>query len=381
MEQISSVIGSAYDAALDPALWPDAVEQACRLLDCFQGAIGAFDFLQEGANLQIQWGYEPHYWQSFLDHYHRTNPAIPTVLRSKTGEVYSFGTAGDDFDYEAFYASAHYKEWVEPQGQVDAVWVTLDKTGWGIAALTCVRHQSVGFASETELRRMRLIAPHFRRAILIGKVIDLHKVEAAAFAETIGGLATAVFMVNALGGLVHANPSGEAMLAAEDPVRLAQGALTAIDQRAQGALASVFAAASSGDAAMETGGVAVPLVGKGGDHFTAHVLPLTAGARRQAGASFAAVAALFVRNATIDLSAAIGAATQLYGFTPTEVRVLRAVIEVGGVEPVASMLGMSKWTAKTHLASLFEKTGARRQAELVKLIAGFDNPVRPPRKR
>jgi hypothetical protein len=85
---------------------------------------------------------------------------------------------------------------------------------------------------------MRLIAPHFRRAFLIGKAIDLHKVEAAAFAETISGLATAVFLLNAGGGLVHANPSAEAMLLAEDPVRVSRGLLIAFDERAHKALPS-----------------------------------------------------------------------------------------------------------------------------------------------
>ena len=35
-----------------------------------------------------------------------------------------------------------------------------------------------------------------------------------------------------------------------------------------------------------------------------------------------------------------------------------------------------KRTVQTHLAHLFEKTGSRRQADLVKLIAGYDTPVR-----
>jgi DNA-binding CsgD family transcriptional regulator len=30
---------------------------------------------------------------------------------------------------------------------------------------------------------------------------------------------------------------------------------------------------------------------------------------------------------------------------------------------------------KTHLGRLFEKTGTSRQADLVKLVAGFSNPL------
>jgi hypothetical protein len=52
---------------------------------------------------------------------------------------------------------------------------------------------------------------------------------------------------------------------------------------------------------------------------------------------------------------------------------LFAIIEVGGVSEVAEVLGIGEGTVKTHLHHLFEKTGASRQAELVKLVAGYAN--------
>ena len=295
--------------------------------------------------------------------------------------LFPSGRFGDQFDYAAFYASEHYREWVAPQGQIDGIQATLEKTASGIAILSGIRHERAGYAGEREFRRMRLIAPHFRRAVLIGKIIEMQQVQVAAFAETISGLAAGVFLVNAHGDLVHANPSGEAMLAAADPVQLSHGTLIAIDRRASSTLAGAIAAAGSGDAAAAPAATAMALAGRHGDHFTAHVLPLAAGARREAGAHFAAVAALFVRKASFDLAAAIDAATQLYGFTPAEVRVLRAVIEVGGVAPVAALLDLSRSTVQTHLEHLFTKTGTRRQADLVKLIAGYHSPARPPRQK
>jgi DNA-binding CsgD family transcriptional regulator len=45
------------------------------------------------------------------------------------------------------------------------------------------------------------------------------------------------------------------------------------------------------------------------------------------------------------------------------------------VPEVAEALGVSATTVKTHLARLFEKTSTRRQAELVKLVAAFTNPL------
>jgi DNA-binding CsgD family transcriptional regulator len=67
---------------------------------------------------------------------------------------------------------------------------------------------------------------------------------------------------------------------------------------------------------------------------------------------------------------------KLYRLTPSELRVLGAVIDVGGVSAVAEALGISEATVKTHLQHLFEKTGLRRQTDLVKLIASHADPLR-----
>jgi DNA-binding CsgD family transcriptional regulator len=42
---------------------------------------------------------------------------------------------------------------------------------------------------------------------------------------------------------------------------------------------------------------------------------------------------------------------------------------------VAETLGIGESTVKTHLKRLYEKTGTRRQAELVKLYAGYTSPL------
>jgi DNA-binding CsgD family transcriptional regulator len=105
------------------------------------------------------------------------------------------------------------------------------------------------------------------------------------------------------------------------------------------------------------------------------VLPLTSGSRRKAGVSYAAAATVFVQRAAPDLRSPPEAVCHAFQLTPTELRVLFAIIEVGGAPEVAEVLGISEATVKWHLRHLFEKTGTHRQAELVKLVAGFSNPL------
>ncbi|MDO9062287.1 MAG: helix-turn-helix transcriptional regulator, partial [Bradyrhizobium sp.] len=64
-----------------------------------------------------------------------------------------------------------------------------------------------------------------------------------------------------------------------------------------------------------------------------------------------------------------------FKLTPTELRVLLAIVEVGGVPEVATALGVADTTVRTHVNRLFEKTGVKRQADLVKLVAGYATPL------
>ena len=66
---------------------------------------------------------------------------------------------------------------------------------------------------------------------------------------------------------------------------------------------------------------------------------------------------------------------QAYKLTPTELRVLLGSVEVGGVPETAVALGVAESTIKTHLGNLFVKTGTGRQADLVKIVAGFATPL------
>jgi DNA-binding CsgD family transcriptional regulator len=48
--------------------------------------------------------------------------------------------------------------------------------------------------------------------------------------------------------------------------------------------------------------------------------------------------------------------------------------DTGGIRDIARLLHLSEATVCTHLRRLFEKTGVRRQVDLVKLIADLSSP-------
>jgi DNA-binding CsgD family transcriptional regulator/PAS domain-containing protein len=372
-EQLSTLIGGIYDAALDTTLWVDVLRKTRAFIGGWAIALSWKDAVAKRGGCQFDEGnLVPPYRQLYFDKYVKLDPCTTGQFFAEIGEPIA---TADLIPYEEFLQTRFYNEWVRPQGLVDGAIAVLDKSATNFSFLALFRHQRDGRFGAEARRRMRLVVPHFQRAVLIGQVIDLAKAEAASLADTLDGVSAGMFLVDATGRIVHANGAGHVMLDAADVVHAKAGRLMVNDPQADQALADTFATAGNGDAAVGIKGVCVPLVARGGERHVAHVLPLTSGARRRAGASYAAVAALFVHKAALATPSPPEAIAKAYKLTPMELRVLLAVVEVGGVPEVAEALGIAETTVRTHLQQTYHKTGTNRQADLVKLVAAFSNPL------
>jgi DNA-binding CsgD family transcriptional regulator len=371
-EQLSQLIGDVYDAALDPSLWSDVVGKAGH----FVGGSGAAIFSKSptagSGTVYYDSGVDPHYRQLYFDKYVKLDP-------STTGHYFADVeqpvAVEDHMPYREFLETRFYKEWARPQGLVDFVSAVLDKSVTSAAMFGVFRSESEGIVDDETRRRMRLIVPHIRRSVLVGRLIDLKSAEAASLADTLDGLSAAMCLVDAAGRIVDANTACHVILDAGDFLSVIGGRIVASDAKIDQAFRELFAAAGSGDAAVGTQGIALPLRAQDGSHHVVHVLPLTSGARRLAGIAYSATVALFIRKVTTEAPSAPEIIARAYNLTPTELRVLLAIVEVGGVPEVAAALGVAESTVRTHLGNLFLKTGAGRQADLVKIAAGFATPL------
>jgi DNA-binding CsgD family transcriptional regulator len=370
---ISLLIGDIYDAVCDPSLWIRVLGGAAQFVGAQAGALLWRNAVSRSADVVHTFGIEAPYAQSYAERYAKLDPTTTPMFLREVGEVVN---TTDLVPYSEFRGTRFYKEWAQPQGLIDQVQANLDKSATSFVHLSFWRNSDNGMVDEAARERMRLIVPHLRRAVLVGNLIDYRTAEAATFGDALDGIGAGLFFVDASGRIVHANASGHAMLADGALLRVNAGRLAPNDVNAEQGLYEIFSMAESGDdAALGTRGVAVPLIARDGEHYVAHVLPLAAGARRQAGAAYTAVAAVFVHKAALDMPSLQEVIAKLYKLTPTELRVLFAIVQVGGAPEVAEAMGISHSTVKTHLRRLFAKTGTDRQAELVKLVAAYANPL------
>jgi DNA-binding NarL/FixJ family response regulator len=378
LEDVLSLVGEIYDAAVDPSLWPRALDRIRLFVPGDLCMLISEDAFSSRGKVHYASREEPEWMRAYFDKYIYLNPVlVPAILNTKVGDIISAWTY---VPYEEYEKSQFHREWVSAKDYVDVVSSVLEKSPTSHAVLTVLRHRDQGLADAEAYRRVNLIAPHVRRAVAISRMIELKTIESEFLKETLDGLPAAILLVGHDARIHVANASARARLEATTLLAEVKGALAVRDADGQQAVRAAIAAAAQGDKALGTSGITIPLKDQSNERFVATVLPLTSGARRGLSASYNADAAIFIRKAELEMTSPLAALAEAYGLTQREISVLMAVVEVGGVPAVAAMLGLSNGTVKTYLKSIFRKTGARRQADLIKLVAGMANPFANPTK-
>ena len=373
INEASSLIGDIYDAAMDPALWRNALSKVAAFVGGPAAGLYTKDAsTRTGGVYYDDGGIDPYYVQLYFEKYIKLDPSTSAHFFAEIGEPMA---TEDVMPYDEFVETRFYKEWAKPQQLVDCLNVPLERSQTNVAMFGVFRHERDGLADTEARNRIRLLAPHVRRAVVVSRLIERKTAEAATLALALDGISAGMFLVDSESRLVHANTAGHALLQDGGHLQVSAGRLVAVDAEADHLFRDLFAAAGGGDESLGVMGISLPIATTGNERLVAHVLPLTSGLRRETGSAYKAAAMLFIHKASIESPSPPEMIAKTYRLTPTELRVLLGIVEVGGVPEVAEALGIAETTVKTHLGRLYEKTGTGRQADLVKLVAGFRTPL------
>ncbi len=373
-ERLSELIGAIYNCILDPAHWNRALAAVAEefafansvmsvlrfgtgepLLAAATGVDQAAMALAEelGPEVLAAWGGPERIRQLPIDE--------PVIWSQVVGEEMK--------------RSRYFREWAEPQGLIDAAAVGIVRDSAMIGNIAFGRLGRVGPIGTSELDGLRLLGPHFRRAVTISNIFEMKALEKATLAATLDALTVPVYLVAANLSIVHANDAGRQLLASGRVTRSATGGLLLPDTTAHDALLRSVAAAAKDHLALGVKGIGLPVPGdETRPAQLVNVLPLGIGNLGSAiGAR--AVAALFIAPGTLGARLPSDAMALIYDLTPAETRVLELIAHGRPQSAVAQELGIATSTVKTHLLRLFQKTGCSRQVDLVRLAAQMTAPV------
>lgn len=362
----SDLVGSIYDAAVAPERW-SAVLDTCRE---FAGGFSATIFAKNVTGSRVRLYHDDGRISRESTNAYFGEKSLAPIDPSNTiqvlADVEQAVITSRRLNQDDIETSRFAQEWLIPHGLVDMVVAPIERRGSWSALFGIMHHERDGFADENARDRVALLAPHIRRAVSIGNMMGKAQREADTFRDTIDGLAAGVFIVDADGRLLHANTNGKKLIGARHAIATGHDETLRLDRTSMREL-------------LPQGNKPAPrsvyIESSDGERMVGHVLPLTGGARQFAGMGGDAAAALFVQPADFDPPSIPEGLAQAFDLTPGELRVALATVRQEGVADVAETLGIAETTVKTHLQRIFAKTDTKRQADIVKLVAGFASPL------
>lgn len=378
-EQFSRLVGLIYDCAIEPARWPAAMEAICTEVGFASSALLTADYLTERLHFLGEWNTPRRYQDLINDKFAdqsismyrqysavQPDPDAPLVL--SRGPI----------PPEIFRQNPFHLEWAAPQGFGDALNVIVLNEPQRLGALAAVKWERDGNVTDEQIRAMRLLTPHIRRAIAISNLMDLRTIQADTATAALESFKTGIIIVGTDTTILHANKAAHGMLREGTPIRSAHGRLITLDPASTQELTIAVHLATTDEARLSRSTIGLKLQnGEGSPPCLAHILPIARG-RLRTRLMPRASAAVFIANAqasAADITKALGNA---FSLTQAEQRVLELILDRANVAEAAQQLGLSPNTVKTHIAKIFDKTGVASQADLVRLGADLVPPFRTP---
>lgn len=212
------------------------------------------------------------------------------------------------------------------------------------------------------------VVPYVRVAAQVRSRLRAALAERAAALETLDRLSLGVCLLDARGRERHSNKAAERMFSAGDGLGLQHHELRCSEPRESRALQAAVAKAAVGAAGGDPHpGTALTVSRPSGKRpYRVLVAPLLGSRLSSCVARCAAL--VLVTDPEVVPASQEQTLRSLYGLTGAEVRVATALNSGENLRQVAERLGIGYTTARTHLARALQKTGARRQSELVMLL-------------
>lgn len=246
--------------------------------------------------------------------------------------------------------------------------VDIEAAGTKVRVRT-TRAMNTGDFGSAEKERLNSIVPHLTRALSLFLRLTDMAAERDLYAGTLARLGLGTIVVDANGAILEASPTARALLGEGDVVA-AQGSYLRLphDPAAGRALADLIAA--NADAAakgteppparalrvMRANGTSVGLI----------VRPAPASPKLDLPVRAAAV--VTVADPERDVAPQAQTLSQLFGLTGAEAELGVLLAQGLDLDHASETLGIAKSTARTQLRAIFAKTGATRQAALVRLF-------------
>lgn len=365
-DKVLDLVGAIYDASLDTQLWPDLLN---RIGDAVGGPLVVFGIYDPANGLVNMHAprTDPDVMRGLAD-WAPSNPSLPCIASHPPGKVFN---GADVISADQFTRTGFYQDWWRPAGFSTEPLVTNLFAAGATASGHFASHGLFNRSPlDSEKRLFAVLAQHLVRAVALQRRLHHLTFANESTLTDLDGLQQGFLLVDAAARLLFVNHAASTLLDARAGLRLEAGALSASNaddgRTLRGLVASCDVAAGTGaggEIALRRGAGRLPL-----DVLVTPIQPETAMATIPWTFPQRAVAIVLVSDPETAMQARVRCLRDRFGFTPAEAMFALEIAKGDGRQATADRLGITVGTARSHLSRIFDKTGVRHQAELVRLL-------------
>jgi DNA-binding CsgD family transcriptional regulator len=305
----------------------------------------------------------PKIFSSYNDKYFALDPFV----NLPQGEVF---TVEEFVVPEEYYASEYYQQYVKETGITHLMGADLGDDLGNNARLRFARVEGRDNFSADDRALCQLLLPHIQQTIRLHARIVRVESERSLFAGAVDQMAVAAFILDQSTRIRHSNKAGQKLLQERSWLREDKGQLKLVNRRDQKAfreyLDEVMLAHTRGEPSFIK---ALGLSNSGespGFGMLLRPLPLVAAPDGTRNPSVA----VFISDPTQIRKTPAGVLMELFSFTRAEANLALQLASGLTLIEACEHLNISRNTGKSHLSSVFSKTGVARQTQLLQLILG-----------
>lgn len=385
----TDVVGGIYEAALEPAKWPDVLG---RLADEF-GAQSAAAFVVDVSIAEVGFiavsGLDPRLIDDYVEYYAQVDPWNEYLGKRASGRPIVSQTVMDD---QAFERTEFYNDFLRDQNIFHAMGGFVVRSG-ALAFLCGVqRPRERGAFAAGDLERMKELFPHLERAIRIHRRLVREGGLRDGMTAALDRMPLAAILADRFGRAVWMNRPAEDLVRHADGLRLRDGRIEAtVNNGVSGELRRLMlgaATAAGGNAspararAAGHGEEVAPAAESGGmlqlprpwplRPLTVMVTPLSASVRlAEAALDFdlaRPTALLLISDPERAVQLPTDHLARTFGLTGAEAKLAAALATGTSLTDYADAARITIGTARWYLKQALAKTGAHRQSELVRHV-------------
>jgi DNA-binding CsgD family transcriptional regulator/PAS domain-containing protein len=366
--EFSQLLGSIYQGPLEQPPWQDFLANVRERLGAGLVTLLLRPPSEEDQAVMLADGGS----LSAMQSYNEGQFVLDPFVNLPPGEVISLH---EYLSSEALLASDFYRIIMEPQGWYDFLGLDLREEGELDVRFRVGRYHGARPFGEEEKDLLRALQPHLERAIRLHTRISRTERERAVYAGAVEQLSVATIILDEQGRVLSTNETAASLLADEQGITLREGRLALVDKEAGAEFAQLLQQVMQSRQQSQPAAARAMQVARGGGcpdlGLVAKAVPRAEGAE---GRGIPSVA-IFISDPLAVAEPPQQIIARLFGFTPTEANLAMLLANGLTLDEASAELGVSRNTARTHLRSVFAKTGVTRQTGLVRLILNSVAPL------